>query len=433
MNMGRVTNWIVELLEDEAGKLYLEYTAEHETKTHRNDAVLDVYRVHEDGTCEGRNIYYSCYAGYIVKFPNEYHSYYYGNSRVGIEDYETCRPIPFPCHEKITEGHKFLISRKYPEFASYVLPHIKCKYLDNVFHILQAWIQHKEVEYLVKCGYYTLISNKSFWKMTKNMTKKVSRFIMKNPGLDLCLRDIQLILRENLTTEEVIQYRNSPFRKYSYKVYLYLKKQSEKCYEGNDSRTAYQYADYRAMLSNSAHNPDEDYWKYPSNIAEFHDRLVDEETARREAARRQYELEHAAEMEHQERIEKAKAIKLAKGFHKRAESWPCLEIDGYTIYATSDINEWEKQAKILHQCILSARYNERMANGNGDIIFIRKNGKPIATAQVYGYKEIGQFYADEHSGTPKGSLPTDEVRAAFNEYLTQAKAWRKAKRARRAA
>lgn len=58
-----------------------------------------------------------------------------------------------------------------------------------------------------------------------------------------------------------------------------------------------------------------------------------------------------------------------------------------------------------------------MAEGICTIIFIQKDGNPIATAEILKNGKLNQFYADERSGTPGGSLPNAEVKAAFNKWL----------------
>ena len=82
---------------------------------------------------------------------------------------------------------------------------------------------------------------------------------------------------------------------------------------------------------------------------------------------------------------------------------------------TSDYCEWQRQADALHQCICAAGYYQGTADGNYTIVFIQKEGVPVATAQVYPDGRIGQFYGDEIDRT--NCAPSDEVRAAFNKWL----------------
>ena len=44
---------------------------------------------------------------------------------------------------------------------------------------------------------------------------------------------------------------------------------------------------------------------------------------------------------------------------------------------------------------------KKMANQEEILVFIQKDGIPVATAELFAKNRIGQFYADEHSGTPE--------------------------------
>lgn len=46
-----------------------------------------------------------------------------------------------------------------------------------------------------------------------------------------------------------------------------------------------------------------------------------------------------------------------------------------------------------------------------------KDEIPVATAELFAKNRIGQFYADEHSGTPEGSKPSEEVQHVFTTWL----------------
>ena len=81
------------------------------------------------------------------------------------------------------------------------------------------------------------------------------------------------------------------------------------------------------------------------------------------------------------------------------------------------MQEWVKQAKALHQCIVRCSYYKKMANQEEILVFIQKDGIPVATAELFAKNRIGQFYADEHSGTPEGSKPSEEVQHVFTTWL----------------
>lgn len=107
-----------------------------------------------------------------------------------------------------------------------------------------------------------------------------------------------------------------------------------------------------------------------------------------------------------------KVIKLFEGWDRT--------IDGYSIIIPKTIEQWQKQASVLHQCIIYNNYMDKV-NNNYVLFFILKGDTPIATCEVTNLleKKIGQFYADEHDRT--NCLPTPEVRNAMLKYLDELK------------
>jgi hypothetical protein len=162
------------------------------------------------------------------------------------------------------------------------------------------------------------------------------------------------------------------------------------------------------MLQRSDHAFDDEYWHYPSNLNEAHNRLVEEERIREEAE----ELARAKEEEKRFKERKKALKRIEKKFAEINGS-----IDGYSIFVTSDYDEWQRQASILHQCICACGYYQGTADGNYTIVFIQKEGVPIATAQIYQNGTIGQFYADETDRN--NCAPSEEVRAALDKWMAQ--------------
>ena len=91
------------------------------------------------------------------------------------------------------------------------------------------------------------------------------------------------------------------------------------------------------------------------------------------------------------------------------------DIDGYCVFLSSSYDEWKRQADVLHQCILVAGYYNRMIKTECFLVFITKNGEPVATAQIFEHKKIGQFYGNEidHSNC----TPPEEVKKVLNKWL----------------
>ena len=69
----------------------------------------------------------------------------------------------------------------------------------------------------------------------------------------------------------------------------------------------------------------------------------------------------------------------------------------------------------MHQCLVSCDYISRVIKGECVLVFVQKNGKPIATAELKSGNKIGQFYANELDRD--NCLPTGEVREVMNKWL----------------
>lgn len=95
-----------------------------------------------------------------------------------------------------------------------------------------------------------------------------------------------------------------------------------------------------------------------------------------------------------------------------------MKIGGYSIFIPNSLEQCELQANKLNQCIISCDYVRDMGKKKLVLIFIQKDGNPIATCEIDNQtKEIKQFYADEHDRD--NCLPTRKMRNAMNEYIAQ--------------
>ena len=291
---------------------------------------------------------------------------------------------------------------------------------------LEIWIAHRELEILLAAGYEKIGMNKNFWRLTEKNRKATCLFIRNNPQcLGLNLKEIRQAMNSDnpslyLEYFHYIPAWYRPDKKYPYALgityedFKYVKKARKRfvsTYE-NEEEAMKQlielFRDYLNMLRRSDHGFDDAYWHYPSDLNLFHNRLVAEERIREEA-RRMAE----AKSKEQRLKEQQRALKqIVKKFEKINGS-----IDGYSIFVTSDYNEWERQAEVLHQCISACGYYQGFADGRYTIVFIQKEGKPVATAQVFTDGKIGQFYADEIDRA--NCAPSDEVRAAFDKWMAQ--------------
>lgn len=155
------------------------------------------------------------------------------------------------------------------------------------------------------------------------------------------------------------------------------------------------YNDYLRMAKVVGHNIKDPYWKIPYDLKKFHDKVFAEN----------------------------KAIKAANNKDKEVKMGMLLgdmlkfntEIDGYQIFIPTDYAEISKQCDVLYQCLLRCHYDEKVLKQDVILVFIRKEGVPIATAEVFYNKKVGQFYADEHDHN--NCTPTKEVNDVFYKWL----------------
>lgn len=389
---------------------------------------VDVYKENDAGEAWSQNLYQSMWGGSCVMFPGlprnvNSNSWYYDESIAEEEGWYSRSLSTVGWSDNITESEKELIISFYPDFK-YVFKKHEMSSKREVMKILRVWIEHNEAELVLAIGFEKVALNGNFWRLSEKNRKATCLFMRQNPQFnELSLSEV----REAMRAGDPLDYARylkaipsyhrskSPRAWYpciSYEDYKYMKKQQKKFKSSyNDEEHAFNeliniYNDYIRMLYKSDHDCKDMYWRYPSDISAFHDRLVEEERIKEEARRLAEEKAEAKRLK-----ERKLAFKrIVKKFEKVNGT-----IDGYSIFVTSDYEEWQRQAKALHQCIVASGYYQGTADGNYTIVFIQKDGEPVATAQVYPSGEIGQFYADETDRN--NCLPSPEIKEAFNKWL----------------
>ena len=427
--MHQPTDWY-DRIEAENGQIVRILRAEWVDKRHGGAVYsVDVYKENDDGEAWSQNLYSSVWGGSCVAFPglprNEsYNGWYHDTSIAQEEGYSALgRLSRVGWSGPVTEAEKELVCSFYPDFI-YVCKKYKFTSRLDLMDKLRAWIPHHEVELILAAGFEKVAMNKSFWRLTEKNRKATCLFMRKNPQFsDLSLREI----REAMTADSPVDYaeylqkipsyhRSTNNRAYypcvSYEDFKYLKKQFKK-YKPvyNDEKMDFnhltnEYTDYMRMLYRSDHNCHDDYWRWPSDIQVFHDRLCEEERIKEEAERLAAEQKRIADAK-----KRSKELKQIEKKFRELNG----EIDGYSIFVTSDYEEWQKQAKKLSQCICAAGYYQQMADGKCTLVFIQKDGIPQATAQVMPDGKIHQFYADERDRD--NCLPSPAIKEAFNKWL----------------
>lgn len=372
------------------------------------DLELMVMRQGADGKTQVRNLFFTAYGGYHVAFPGEKELYY---GTVRCEEWgERDRPPPLLSETRFNERHAEIVLSESPEFK-YTLAVLKesgKRKLQDIFAYYQQWLRHREVEFLVKAGFHSLVFKEQFYRMKDK--RRVVALLRSQNDRNVTMKEIQVRLKYGLSEREYRDYREleeeNGIKKFhfSYPEIRFLMKKAG----ANIRKTAMLYRDLKKMLIRLK-KTDDDYWHYPKDIRKAHDKVVKMVSA----------LERLEKKKEREKLEKEyreSLLKIPK---------PSIESGAFSVYIPQSLGEWDEQAETLHQCILTASYHKKMAKGDCVIVFVRKAGKPCATYEISPAGKVVQFYADELDR--ENCKPDEATRAIFDEWLALYVAQRKKK------
>ena len=298
-----------------------------------------------------------------------------------------------------------------------LIPELKYSQVDiysNPIYYLNYYRMYPGIEMLKKCGFSRLLKSKRCLNKINKADKGFMKFLYKCYELKYTFYDYNTYItyynkyRDNfnnfdnfikaldiktdiLIRKSVISYKGFDFERLA----AYLTK------HGTSFRW---YDDYLVMAFKCGHNIYEDYWAYPNNLTIAHDKVMKE-------------LEELKKVDSHLKLDMLHEVVLD------LMKFNC-NVDGYDIFISDDVNIWKKQCQVLKACLIVKGYMNSVIQQKEIIVFIWKNGKPVATAQVYYDKTVGQFYADENKGNglegverEKACAPSKEVQNAFYKWL----------------
>ena len=366
---------------------------------------FDCFKQYETSPDVCRNLYRDFY-NLMVEFPKEliYNDSFHCYKKRG---YDGWNEVDGVLHIEIfcqpTEREKKIICDKYPAFR-YVLNKWSGT-RSQTMAVLKVWKEHPEVELPLSLGYYDVIFCKSFYSMKKEDLKKCYKYMSENRNLNLSISELKIIIKYG---EEMFDmYRRAKriigrcVKPDDLKLIL---NQYDNFYKDDSYALRSDIKDYKNLCEYFHKDMKDEYWSHPKNLKE----RVSELRVQCENIRK---LEEAAELK--------KKMTRYKRVIKQFDGWDKV-INGYSIIIPKTVEQWQKQASVLHQCIIYNNYMDKV-NNNYVLFFILKGDTPIATCEVTNLleKKIGQFYADEFDRT--NCLPTPEVRNAMLKYLDKLK------------
>jgi len=367
---------------------------------------FDCYKQYETSPDVCRNLYRNFYNYLGVEFPKET-VYNYRTKRHVKRGYdawdEVCCGVHIETGFYPTEREKKIICDKYPAFR-YVL-NKWCGTRSQTMAVLKVWKEHPEVELPLSLGYYDIIFNKSFYAMKKEDLKKCYKYMNENRELNLSITDLKIIVRHGEEVADMYcRAKEIMGRRVKMGELKWILNQYEKYYKNDRWALRRDIDEYKELCEYFHKDMKDEYWAHPKNLRE----RVDDLRVQRENIRM---LQRAEEL-------KQKMARYKKVI-KRFDGWD-RTVDGYSIIIPKTIEQWQKQASVLHQCIIRMNYMDEV-NKNYVLFFILKGDIPIATCEVTNLleKKIGQFYADEFDRA--NCLPTPEVRNAMLKYLDELK------------
>ena len=367
---------------------------------------FDCYKEYETSHDVCRNLYRNFYNYLGVEFPNETVWNYRTKRHVkrGYDEWgEVVYNLNIKTHFQPTEREKKIICDKYPAFR-YVLNKWSGT-RSQTMAVLKAWKKHPAVELPLALGYYDIIFCKSFYTMKKEDLKKCYKYMNKNRDLNLSITDLKIIIRHGEEVADMFfRAKTIMGRRIKISDVKWLVNQYDKYYENNSWGLRNDYKDYKELCEYFHKDMKDEYWAHPKNLKE----RVSELRIQRDNIRM---LEEAEQL-------KKKMARYTRAI-KRFEGWD-RTIDGYNIIIPKTVEQWQKQASVLHQCIIRMNYMDR-CNDNYILVFIYKDGEPYATCEVTDVKngKISQFYCKESDRS--NLYPNDKCKSIVCNWVNELK------------
>ena len=344
-----------------------------------------------------RNLTFNYCGGWLFNDPHDKCRWYNRNTEKYEEEFGkdrwwkvlTCG-IYGTTNQSFDEIESIILKSSYKGFI-YTLKayrkHYETNYsISTIFLLLDLWNKDSRVEYLMKLGQLDLALKSAYlFRLTEKKQNELISIIKKH-------KDKKFVSYEEVkaTGKGIENYNLYHDCKGNIDIYNYLLKQNEEIGL---------YRDYVSMAKDNGHDLTQDYWKYPSNLRERHNQMLDQKE----------NIRFAKEKDTCDKILKI-ATKLAKKLNTK--------INGYDIVVASSIDDIREQAKVLSQCLITCSYYKKYADKECILVFIKKGNERLATAEISYNKEkpLGQFYADEKDRN--NCLPNNDIKSALDSWLS---------------
>lgn len=341
------------------------------------------------------NLRFAVLGGWFVAFPNEKETmrYYSYTGKVELEPYEEWKKMPSLYYEEDSETDLIeQLKNIYPEYK-YLLQKLAnngIKGYMNLYKYLQLAYKYpskiSQMEWLIENKQENIITENN---LKKGLKPEIINYIKEHKEIDhLYIKAVELAIKTNAKYWDC--YDAVCYFLGDLKLREYLDKQNT---------NVWYYRDYKKMCLKLKKNWDDPYWRYPKNLFKAHDKLMKE-------------IEALKKLEAKERLKKIADKILSK---KKYSTKHNLVSDNLEFYFPYDLEDIKNQAKVLHQCLITCDYHIKYANSEKILVFIKRNNKPYATAEITKDKQVKQFYLNEKNRDKCN--PSELLKAKLNLFL----------------
>ena len=354
-------------------------------------------------------------------------SYRNGHGAAVMDELKEVRLIDYQAWHRLHPDTAKLLSKTFIGMSEYQ----NMRYPDLLVKEIALHAKHPAAEYVVKAGLGEYIQNTiEGWSRTYIRPNWKAKTL---PGfLRLTAQDIDKLRKWNMLNVEDIAYykklakhRKKPqleelqlMKKWlelgalysgrikgdPVKLARYFEKQFKKRRFKYQPSMISQYMDYERMLGLLGY-PEDDYYRFPKDLKEAHDRLTAEYNAHVEAERKRQKAEERKQMLEAERIFIEEILPKLQLYN--------TQDDKYLIRALESVEDFKREGRNNHNCV--ATYADRAIKGKVKIFVLRKVDAPevsfVTIELASDEKSIRQCYGRGNS------LPDEEVKAWVDHWL----------------
>ena len=354
---------------------------------------MDVFRQYDNGREECReNLCYVYMGGYLLEDPM--HPGKWGKPLMD------CNALKTPCvnassvFTNIGNTEIETVKERYPGFRwmlDKILANRPGVQVAEVIEYIRAWVRWPECERLYNGEYYRLCLSESFAVASYRKQCEIMQYLKQHPEIrDPGFGEILTLMKSGMSQDDYYMTKRYHIGADLLK-YLHAQLRKGTVFKEDYSLEALYgvYKDYIEMVASNGHDKKQDYWKYPSDLREAHDKVM------REAAN-------------------IKADKLKKRQEKYTAAvkkfiGKTVEDGNIRVFVPESVEEISLQASVLHQCLVTADYIGKVIDRKCLLVFLVLDGRPMATAELDRYGELVQFYADERGANMKPGKDAEEA------------------------